>query len=410
MIDIQVLKQNREFRALYLGQFISSFGSMMSAVAIPYILYRSTRSTALLGALGIIQLIPSIVGALIGGSVADSMDRKKLILLCEGGMAAITGALAIRLSIPHSVDPHPFWIFAGASAMAILNGFHRPALEAMTPRLIKREDIPAVGVLQSLRSNVAMIGGPAVAGILLSVVSPGWVLTLDFLTFLLCMLAVASLKPIPRSTQSLPLSWATIKDGFQYAMGRQELVGSYLIDIIAMTFSMPHLLFPAVSENFGSPVYLGWLHSAIPFGALLATLASKRMLHWARHGLVITRAAALWSLAMIGFGLSPRIEIALVFLALAGFADMVSAVFRTTLWNQTIPDHYRGRLAGIEMISYLSGPMLGNAQLGILSASLGVQRAISTSSLVGFLGVLACAAVLPKFINYLHHPAPPQGA
>jgi len=400
IIDITPLRKNKHYRALFLGQFISSLGSMMSTVAVPYILFSTTKSTTLLGMMGIIQLIPSIVGGLIGGTLADAVDRKRLILACELGMALVTGGLAVAIQWSAPAPPPASWIFAAAASIAIFNGFHRPALEALTPRLISREEIPAAGVLQSLRGNISMIGGPAAAGVLIAWHGPLAVLWIDFATFVICIAAVLTLPAIRISSGRASFSIDSIRAGFKYAASRQDLIGTYLIDIIAMTFSMPHLLFPAVADAFGSAVHLGSLHSALAIGALLATLGSRWMLKWKRHGLVITRAAACWSLAMIGFGLAPSIEVALFFLLAAGFADMISAVFRMTIWNQTIPDEYRGRLAGIEMISYLSGPMMGNAQLGLLAAYLGVRNAISISSSVGVIGVLLCGALLPKFIQY----------
>jgi MFS family permease len=177
-----------------------------------------------------------------------------------------------------------------------------------------------------------------------------------------------------------------------------------LVDVIAMTFSMPNLLFPAVAEALGSSAYLGWLHSGISIGALCATLGSRFLLKTRRHGAMILLAAGAWSVCMVGFGMATSFPVAMAFLVLAGYADMVSAVFRQTIWNQTIPDSLRGRLAGIEMISYLSGPMLGNTQLGVLANALGIQRAITVSSLLGVAGVAACARALPGFRNYLAAP------
>jgi MFS family permease len=209
------------------------------------------------------------------------------------------------------------------------------------------------------------------------------------------------MKNIPDVQLKAKFNLGSFQEGFRYALSRQELVGTYVIDIVAMIFSMPNLLFPAVAETFGGPIYLGWLHSGISIGALLASLLSTRMLHWRRHGLVILWAAALWSVFMIGFGLSSNFYLAMAFLILAGFADMVSGVFRQTIWNQTIPTELRGRLAGIEMISYLAGPMLGNTQLGYAMQFLGVKRAIAVSSMVGVVGVAGMAAWLKGFRQYL---------
>jgi MFS family permease len=399
-VDLSPLRR-RDFRFFYFGQFVSFFGSMMSYVALPYALYQATKSTIWTGALGVIQLIPSVVGALVGGALADAIDRRKLIVLCEAGMALIVLALGIALSRFKPLYPHPLWLLAAAAGLSILNGFHRPALEALAPRLVQPAEIPALGVLNSFRGNVGMIGGPAVAGILISTGGADWAFYLDAASFVLGIAALLAVSHVPAVERGTRFSLEAVHEGFRYALGRPDLIGTYLVDIIAMTFSMPNLLFPAVADALGSSAYLGWLHSGISIGALCATLSSRFFLSTRRHGAMILLAAGAWSVCMVGFGLATSFPLAMACLVLAGFADMVSAVFRQTIWNQTIPDALRGRLAGIEMISYLSGPMLGNTQLGLLANALGIQRAIALSSLLGVAGVAACARALPGFRTYL---------
>jgi len=405
-VDLAPLRR-RDFRLLYLGQFVSSFGSMMSHVAVPYVLYQATKSTILTGLLGVIQLVPSVAGGLFGGALADAIDRRKLIVFCEATMALIVLALGLSISALKPGYPSAPWLLLAAGLLAILNGFHRPALEALTPRLVERELIPAVSVLSSLRGNVAMIGGPAVAGILISAGGAEYAFYLDFGTFAVCSVCLLAISHVPRLEHAPPFALSSVVEGFRYAMRRQDLVGTYVVDIVAMTFSMPNLLFPAVADALGGSQYLGWLHSGIALGALFATLSSRLLLRTRRHGVMILGAAGAWSLCMIGFGLSTTFPAAMTFLLLAGFADMVSAVFRQTIWNQTIPDELRGRLAGIEMISYLTGPLLGNTQLGFMASAVGIQRAITLSSVVGFGGVLLCAERLPLFRRYL---APGHGS
>jgi MFS family permease len=269
---------------------------------------------------------------------------------------------------------------------------------------VERHELAAVGVLSSLRGNVSMIGGPAVAGILISAGGADLAFFADFVSFMVCIVAVLAIRHVPAVERAAQFSLGAVQEGFRYAFGRRDLLGTYLVDIVAMTFSMPNLLFPAVADELGGSQYLGWLHSGISIGALLATLCSRFLLRSSRHGLMILGAAGAWSVFMIGFGLSSSFPLAMLFLILAGFADMVSAVFRMTIWNETIPDELRGRLAGIEMISYLSGPMIGNTQLGILSAELGIQRAITLSSCLGVAGVVACAAWLRDFRRYVAKP------
>jgi MFS family permease len=399
-MDLSPLRR-RDFRLLYLGQFVSLFGSMMTYVALPFVLYESTKSTILTGVLGAVQLVPLVVGGLFGGALADAIDRRRLIVFCELGMALIVLALGLALTQLAPRYPHPAWILAAACGLSVLSGFHQPALQALTPRLVERHEMVAASVLTSLRGNIGMIGGPALAGILISAGGTAAAFYLDFVSFMICVLAVLALRNVPQVERAAAFSFSSVREGFRYAISRQELVGTYLVDIIAMTFSMPNLLFPAVAEALGSTAYLGWLHSGISTGALLATLTSRRLLDTRRHGLIILVAAGLWSVCMAGFGAAGSFPVALLFLVFAGYADMVSGVYRQTIWNQTIPDELRGRLAGIEMISYLTGPMLGNTQLGIVSSAIGIRRTITLSSLVGAAGVLACARFIPEFRRYL---------
>lgn len=391
----------RDFRLLFLGQCVSFLGSMMSYVALPYVLYAATKSTVLTGLLGVIQLAPSVVGGLFGGALADAMDRRKLIVVCEAGMALVVLSVGLGLTWLAPGYPHPIFILAASAALAVFNGFHRPALEALTPRLVEVQEQAAASVLSSFRSSLGMIAGPALAGLLIAAGRPAFAFYLDFLSFALCIVCVLALRKIPKAPLESELSLAAVAEGFRYAMSRQELIGTYVVDIVAMTFSMPNLLFPAVADALGDAAYLGWLHSGIAIGALAATLVTRRLMANRKHGLMILYAAAAWSLLMFAFGASKHFPLAFACLVCAGFADMVSGAFRLTIWNQTIPDELRGRLAGIEMISYLSGPMLGNTQLGILASVVGVQRAISLSSLVGLAGVGACALCLPGFRRYL---------
>ena len=182
-------------------------------------------------------------------------------------------------------------------------------------------------------------------------------------------------------------------------MSRQELLGTYLIDINAMLFGMPIALFPAIAAMYGG-ASVGFLFSAIAVGALVASLTSGWAKKVHRHGLAITLAAGLWGAAIIFFGLSDNLYLALFFLGVAGFFDMISGIFRSTVWNQTIPNHFRGRLAGIEMISYLTGPMLGNAEAGIVAHYFSVKTSIVSGGILTIVGTIILAVLLPKFITY----------
>ncbi len=397
LIDRTALVKYPKFRWIFAGQFLSRFGSMMTYVAVPFEIYQMSKSTFVTGMVGIVMLIPSVVGGLFGGSIADAYDRKKLIISFELAMAVTLGALALTSYLSmHSVGVTLVMAFV----LSVFNGFHRPALEALTPRLVQREDMNSLAALNSLKSNVAMIGGPACAGILLSSYSVGFVYTLDALSFLFSIFCVLRAGELPRTDSRSKFSFASIKEGLSYARSRQELIGTYAIDILAMAFSMPHLLFPAVAENFGHKEGVGWLHSSLSVGALVGTLMSGWTKNRVRHGVLITLAAGAWSLSMIAFGFSSSIWWAMLFIFLAGYFDMISVIFRFRIWSETIPDSIRGRMAGLEMISYMSGPLIGNAQLGLMAENFGILPAISISSTIGLFSIFVMARLLPLFWTY----------
>jgi MFS family permease len=205
--------------------------------------------------------------------------------------------------------------------------------------------------------------------------------------------------PKPQSVRD-DSTWTSLKQGFRYAFSRQELIGTYVIDFTAMIFGMPTALFPAIAQSFGGVKVLGILYAAPALGALAISFFSGWTKYIKRHGLAIAVAAAGWGLAIIVFGLASHFWTAIFFLALAGAFDGISGIFRMTMWNQTIPNDLRGRLAGIEMISYLSGPRLGDTEAGLVAAAFGITASIVSGGVLCVLGVGICCYFLPKFWQY----------
>ena len=286
--------------------------------------------------------------------------------------------------------------------MSALNGLHRPSLDALIPRLVKHSEIQAASVLSMLKSVSGMIGGPALAGLCISYLGISWTYALDLATFVLSIAALSLLSPKPPRGEKQPLNLKSTLEALRYAYSRQELMGTYLIDFIAMVFAMPNALFPAIADVLGGPKTLGWLYSAPAVGAFLVTIFSgwaKKIRH---HGAAVGIAAALWGLSIVCFGFFyESLFLGLFFLCLAGAADGVSGIFRTTIWNETIPDRIRGRMASLEMISYMSGPLLGNAQAGLMSSMLGLHVAIILGGSLCIIGVILSLFLLPKFWYYL---------
>jgi MFS family permease len=222
----------------------------------------------------------------------------------------------------------------------------------------------------------------------------------DALTYLVSLVCFLAMRSVPPPEDAEQPSLRSILEGFRYARSRQELIGTYVVDFTAMVFGMPLALFPALSETLGGPRVLGWLYAAPAAGALLASLTSRWTPRVHRHGLAVMVAATVWGLAIVAFGFTTTLWPALFFLALAGGADAFSAMFRMTLWNQTIPDALRGRLAGIEMVCYMSGPLLGHVEAGAVAAAFSVEVSVISGGVLCVVGVLLCGALLPRFVAY----------
>ena len=397
VVDIGPLRRHRDFRLLFGARNISLFGSGITYVAIPYQVYQLSGSTLLVGLLGIVELAPLLFTALVGGALADWRDRHRMVLLSELGLALATGALLVNSLLP---DPQLWVLFVVASVMAGLDGIQRPSLDALVPRLVSREELPAASALESFGFNIAEIGGPALAGILIATIGLPVTYGLDIATFVVSLGALSLMKAATPPAGAEPPSLRRIVEGFRFARSRPELVGTYSVDIAAMFLGMPFALFPAFAEEFGGPEVLGLLYAAPAAGALVASATSGWASHVHRHGVAVVLAASVWGLGVLVFGLAPGLPLALAGLAVAGAGDMVSGIFRTTIWNQTIPDDLRGRLAGIEQISYSSGPLLGQVRAGVVGSLAGIRFSAVSGGALCIVGVALTALALPAFWRY----------
>jgi len=401
LLDISPLRHNTAFRRLFASQFISGLGTMVSYVTVPWQLYQLSHSNAQVGLLGLVQLVPVIVCGLLGGVVADRVDRKRLLLGSELLMAlCLAGLLANALA----AAPSLLAIYALVAVLQGASGFHRPALEALTQKLARPEEFAAVAALSSVRGTVGMVAGPALAGLLLAQWGAVGAYLFDFATFIAALFFLAR---IPRSrighavvSTARPHLLADLAEGIRFAWARPALMGTYIVDIVAMAFAFPIALFPAMAAADGRTASVGWLLSAMSVGALAIGLFSGWTSKVRRHGRAVVIAAAVWALGIVALGFAPSLLLGLFCLAVAGAADMVSGVFRGTIWNQTIPNALRGRLAGIEMISYLTGPLIGNARAGFMADAWGVAPAIWVGGLVCLAAVIATGFALPRFWAY----------
>lgn len=320
-----------------------------------------------------------------------------MLRLTEIGQTLVTAILVGNAFLPR---PQIWVLFVCAAFHAGLSALQRPSFEAMMQKIIPPDLLASVGALNSVRWNVTTILGPSVAGIILAAFGAGVAYSIDLVTFIASLTAVFLIRaaPAPKQSEDRP-SLKTVVEGVRYAWRRKEILGTYLIDMNAMFFGMPSALFPAIAAQFGAGT-VGFFYAAPSVGALVATLTSGWTKKINRHGLFVAIAAALWGASIIFFGFATNLYAALFFLALAGAFDMVSALFRFVIWNQTIPNHLRGRLAGLEMISYTSGPKLGDAEAGIIASLFGLRTSIVSGGVLCVVGTAIISLLIPQFIKY----------
>ena len=396
LLDLSPLKVSRDYRLLFFGQLVSFFGSMMTFIVVPWQMYQLTESSAMVGYIYLAEFVPMIVLAFVGGALADYFEKRRLLRLTEFGQAATSAILLINSLLP---SPRVWILFVCVAIHAGLAAIQRPAFESFIQKVIPPELMSAVMALNSIRWSLGAIISPAVAGIVAVSLGPSFAYAFDLVTFVATIYAVYAVQAVPAPENAERPSWEGIKKAWRYAFSRQELVGTYFIDIAAMFFAMPQALYPALAVIYGDK-YVGFFPASIAAGALLASLTSGWTKNIHRHGLLVTVAAALWGVAIILFGLVDSIVPALLFLGAAGFFDMISGIFRGSIWNQTIPNYLRGRLASIEMMSYLTGPMLGSAKMGIVAETFGVKAALVSGGVLCVISVVGAAFFLPKFLKY----------
>lgn len=391
-VDITPLRRHRDFRLNFVGRSVSAFGSMITFVAVPYQVYLLTHSTASVGLLGAVELAALLGFALLGGALADARDRRMIGLVAEAGLMAGSIILFGNALLAHPI----IWlVFVIVSVQGALDAMQTPSMAALTPRLVDREEIPAALALNGMRSTTAMIAGPALAGVIIAIAGLPVAYAVDVASFVVGLACLWLMRAVPPPVDAARPSVRRIVEGLRYARSRPELMGSYIVDVIAMFFGMPIALFPAIASGLGGPKVLGLLYAAIAAGSFLFSATSGWTKRVRRHGLAVIIAASLWGVAIIAFGFAPSLGVALLCLVAGGAADMMSGIFRQTLWNQTIPDSLRGRLASIEQISYSGGPLLGNFRSGVVASLFTVRISIVSGGILCVLGCLIAAVALP---------------
>lgn len=400
LVDVTPLRVSRDYRWLYGGQAISLLGSQLTIVAVPFQVYEITGSSLAVGLTSLAQLVPLLIGSLVGGTIADNHDRRRLMAISLAALALNGVPLAVNASLGDRAALWPVIVFS--SIAAGLSGFERPARAAALPNLLPKELYSSANALWQTLLQVARTLGPALAGVVLAGAGAATIYWIDIVTFLVALATVTRLRPLPPHGEGGGVSLRSVADGLRYLRGHRVIQGVYLADIDAMVFGMPQALFPAmaVGQFGGGAQTAGLLYAAPGAGALVGALLTGWVSRIRRQGLAVTLAVAGWGLAIAAFGLVEWLPLALALLAVAGAADVFSAVFRNTILQLSIPDNYRGRLSAIQIAVVTGGPRLGDLEAGAVAAVTSVRFSVVSGGLACVAGIALLAWRIPQFLRY----------
>jgi MFS family permease len=390
------------FRRLWASTAITTVGSQLTIVAVPKQIFDLTGSSGFVGLAGAFGLVPLLIFGLWGGALADAFDRRTVILVTNVGVAVTSVAFWILALVGTNV-----WVVL--SLLAIQQAFvavNLPTRIAAVARLVPTELIASATTLSATVGSVGMVFGPMLAGALMPLAGLPVLYLIDAIALVIATLLVTGLPRMgPLDGVKRRAGLRDIADGFRYVAAKNVLLASFLLDIIAMVAGMPRALFPEMAERtFGDPpgggLALGWLYAAIPIGALLFGLFSGWLSHISRHGVGVTAAVVVWGLAVVGFGLSQYLWLAVAFLVLAGAADLVSMVYRSAILQTAVTDEMRGRMQGVFIVVVAGGPRLADLAHGWAAAGVGTTAAATGGGVLVVILAAGAVVCLPAFWRY----------
>ncbi|AXG77519.1 MFS transporter [Streptomyces paludis] len=395
--DLTPFRSSRQFRLLWLQGLVTYFGSSMAMIALPLQIKDLTNSPLAVGAMGAVELVPLIVFGLYGGALADSADRRRVILLTEAGLGVLAVVLLVNALMPSPALWPLYVVAAGVSALA---GLQRPALDSLLARIVPHDQLTAAAALNSLRWQIAAVAGPSLAGLVVAYAGTPTAYAITIVGFAASVMMCLRLSPAPPSGAADSPSLRSVVEGARYAWSKPVLLGTYVIDLSAMFFAFPLAIFPFLAQDLDAQWSLGLMYGAIPLGSILVSLTSGWASRVRRHGLMVVFGAAGWGLGIAVAGWMSNIWLVLLCLVVAGGGDAISGLGRATIWNQTIPEEFRGRLAGIEVLSYSCGPQLGQVRAGAMAGWTGTRTAVWSGGLACVAAVGLLSAVVPKLLTY----------
>ncbi len=412
LVDLSPLRASRPFRVLWVSSAVSVLGSQIGSFAVLLYVWQLTHDPFWTGGAALVRAVPTVVFALAGGSLADATDRRRLVLVTAVGQL-ITATLMAALVL---ADLGRLWPVLGL--LAVQSAFAAagaPARRSFVVRLLPAHQVGAGVALTMGAWQVAGLVGPALGGVLAGLAGLRVCFAVDAATYLVAMWGIWSLPAMPPQSREHPPGLASVLAGFAFVTARPVLAGAFLSDVAAMVLAMPIALFPAVSAQRygGQPQVVGAFMSAVAAGGLLATGFSGRFSAARRPGAAMLAAATTWGLALTVFGLTSRLWLALTALAVAGVADSLAVLSRTTIVQLATPDAYRGRVGAIDHVVGLGGPELGNFRGGLVASLTSTGLALVSGGLLSVVGILAVSALFPALRRFggqdAAEPAVPAG-
>jgi ENTS family enterobactin (siderophore) exporter len=419
LADITPLRESPEFRRLWLGSAVSAVGSQLTLVAVSLEVYRLTQDSFYVGLLAVFALVPLVIGGLLGGSIADSHDRRRVALLASTVMWLTTGLIALQSWLQLGNVWVLYLLVAAQSGAQAIN---QPARSAILPMLVRKELLPAANALSMMSFGLAMTAGPLLAGVLVAWVGFAWTYTLDFISFAFVLWAVYRLPPLPPSGTPRRPGLRSVVEGFRFLGTRPNLRMTFIIDLVAMILAQPRALMPAIGAVMigGGEATVGILLASTAVGAFLAGLFSGPLGGVRRQGSAVVFSVMGWGASIAGFGLvvllagrSPDGAVTLWLLpaavccALAGIADSISSVFRNTILQAATPDHLRGRLQGVFIVVVAGGPRVGDLLAGGATKIVAEGWVLLFGGFLCIAGAWAAAKLQPGFRNYdARNPVP----
>ena len=395
-VDLTPLRELPDYRRLMTATLVSTVGSQLTIVAVAYQVYRLTHSSFQVGAVSLAALVPLIVGALAGGSAGDAIDRRTIMWVTGVLLSLTSVALAVNAIAAH---PTVWLIYLVSAVSGGLVGFTDASFAASSATLVGPRQLSAAAALNQIVFQVGIIAGPAVGGLLIATVGLGWVYGVDAATLLISAALLRTMARIPPVPGTTAPGWASVVEGVGYLKDNHPLQGIFVIDLNAMVFGLPRALFPALALGslHAGAQGLGYLYAAPGVGAFVGSVGSGWVAHLRRQGLAVIVAVIVWGAAIVAFGLLHFLWLALILLAVAGWADVVSAVLRSTILHTTVPEEFRSRLSSIQMAVVAGGPRLGDLEAGSVASAVSTQFSVVSGGLACIVGALVTTALLPGF-------------